>query len=127
MTPERWQQVAELCDSALSLEPARRAAFLEEACAGDALLRQELEALLACDEHSPHFLETPALEAAASALIGQQTGVTGPLFTAGLQVGWLRIAPYLGRGPGPIHGEYRPALWSVPARASLGQPRQASS
>ena len=98
MTPERWQQVAELCDSALSLEPPRRAAFLEEACAGDALLRQELEALLACDEHSPHFLETPALEAAASALIGQETEAAGQRLPDGLQIGPYRIVALLGAG-----------------------------
>jgi len=97
MTPERWQHVAELCDSALSLEPSRRAAFLEEACAGDALLRQELEALLARDEHSPHFLETPALEAAASALIGQEDA-PGPQLPAGLQIGPYRIMTLLGGG-----------------------------
>jgi hypothetical protein len=98
MSPQRWQQVAELCDSALSLEPARRAAFLEKACAGDAPLRQELEALLACDEHSPHFLETPALEAAASALIEQETEPAGPPLPVGSQIGPYRIVAPLGAG-----------------------------
>jgi len=127
MTPERWQQVAGLCDSTLSLEPARRAAFLEEACAGDALLRQELEALLACDEHSPHFLETPALEAAAAALVGQDTEASGPRLAPGSRIGPCRIAACLGRGPGPTNGEHWPAIWSLPSRASAGHPRQALS
>jgi hypothetical protein len=97
MSPERWQQIAEPCDSALSLEPDRRAAFLEQACAGDAVLRQELEALLACDELSPRFLETPALEAAVAALTDQATEAE-ELLPAGSQIGPYRIVALLGAG-----------------------------
>jgi WD40 repeat protein len=42
--------------------PAERAAYLDEACAGDAALRQRVEALLRSHERAGEFLERPALE-----------------------------------------------------------------
>jgi hypothetical protein len=47
--------------------PAERAAFLEEACAGDAALRRRVEALLASQEQAG-FLRTPAVQRAAELL-----------------------------------------------------------
>src|SRR5262249_37431138 len=47
--------------------PAERAAFLDEACAGDAALRRRVEALLASHEHL-EFLKTPAVQRAAEEL-----------------------------------------------------------
>ena len=41
MKPERWQQLDKLFHSALQHEPAERAAFLDEACAGDESLRKK--------------------------------------------------------------------------------------
>ena len=46
--------------AARRLPPDRRAAFLDEACAGDATLRQQVENLLAAGERARGFLETPA-------------------------------------------------------------------
>ncbi len=39
MDPERWQRVEQLCHAALEREESQRAAFLQEACAGDEALR----------------------------------------------------------------------------------------
>jgi hypothetical protein len=48
MTPERWQQVKAILAEAIERDDAlRRAAFVESSCAGDSLLKQEVEALLA--------------------------------------------------------------------------------
>jgi hypothetical protein len=47
MNSERWQELEELYHAALAQEPARRHAFLTEACRGDADLLRELESLLA--------------------------------------------------------------------------------
>jgi non-specific serine/threonine protein kinase/serine/threonine-protein kinase len=48
MTPQRWQQVKAILADAIERNDAlRRAAFVESSCAGDPLLRQEVEALLA--------------------------------------------------------------------------------
>jgi serine/threonine protein kinase/tetratricopeptide (TPR) repeat protein len=48
-TPKRWQEVDRIFAVALEREPSERAAFLDEACAGDELLREEVESLLAND------------------------------------------------------------------------------
>ena len=45
MTPERWQKVDKLLEQALEKAPDRRGSFLDEACAGDEDLRQEIESL----------------------------------------------------------------------------------
>ena len=47
MTPERWQQIERLLHAALTHNSTERAAFLDQACAGDLTLRQEVESLLA--------------------------------------------------------------------------------
>jgi hypothetical protein len=47
MTPLRWQQVKGILADALESEnPDERAAVVERACAGDLLLKQEVDALL---------------------------------------------------------------------------------
>ena len=48
MTPERWQRVKAILAEAIERDNAiQRAAFVESSCAGDPLLRQEVEELLA--------------------------------------------------------------------------------
>jgi eukaryotic-like serine/threonine-protein kinase len=56
MTPERWQRVEQLLQSALKLEENYRADFLKQACAGDEVLRREVESLLAHREHPEDFI-----------------------------------------------------------------------
>jgi serine/threonine protein kinase/formylglycine-generating enzyme required for sulfatase activity/cephalosporin-C deacetylase-like acetyl esterase len=46
MTPERWGQIKRLYDNAQALQPAKRAAFLAEACRDDDELRCQVEKLL---------------------------------------------------------------------------------
>ncbi len=48
-TPQRWKEIDRIFATALERAPAERAAFLDEACAGDELLRREVESLLAND------------------------------------------------------------------------------
>jgi serine/threonine protein kinase len=82
MDPERWQEIEQLCHSALELESNRREAFLKEACAGDEELRREVESLLAQHIEAEDFIEEPALKVAAKgmasdpsqSLLGQQLG-----------------------------------------------------
>ena len=68
MEPERWRQIEQIFHSALEVEESRRAAFLEQACAGGEDLRREVESLLAHHEETGSFIESPALEMAAQAL-----------------------------------------------------------
>ncbi|MEP7336421.1 MAG: protein kinase [Acidobacteriota bacterium] len=65
MTAERWLQVKALFYAASERAAAERAAFLDEACAGDEALRGEVETLLATDEEAGDFLERPVLSGAA--------------------------------------------------------------
>src|SRR5215831_3099619 len=49
MTPTRWQEIDRIFAAALELEPSRRAAFLDQACASDKELLTEVESLLASE------------------------------------------------------------------------------
>ena len=51
MTPEDWQRVKPILDSALQLDSAHRPAFLKQACA-DVALRREIESLIVAHEEA---------------------------------------------------------------------------
>ena len=72
MTPERYQQVKELFQSALEREGSQRKRFLDEACAGDPSLREEVESLLTSHEQAPSFIESSALEIVSKMLPDQR-------------------------------------------------------
>src|SRR3984893_12079522 len=60
VTPERWQRVKELFEAALERAPEERAAFLNQACSDDEVVRRELESLLAAHDEAFSFMNTPA-------------------------------------------------------------------
>jgi eukaryotic-like serine/threonine-protein kinase len=93
MTPERWQQIDKLCQSALELEENRRAAFLEEACAGDEELRREVESMLKFEKPGDRFIEQQALEVAAKMIAHDK-----PESLIGQQLGSYQIVSLLGAG-----------------------------
>src|SRR5437870_2777197 len=68
MNPERWQRVKVLLQSALEREPAERAVFLDEACAGDPSLRRGIESLILSHEQAGDFIEEPAFVVMAESL-----------------------------------------------------------
>ena len=68
MKPERWQQISQLYHAALARDGEERTAFLEDACAGDESLRQEVDSLFAHQRTAEGFLAAPALEPAAQEL-----------------------------------------------------------
>jgi WD40 repeat protein/serine/threonine protein kinase len=72
MTPERYEQVCQICYDALQMETDRRAAFLDRACDGDASLRLEVEAMLANEGRVEDFLSGHALAIAAKLLAEEQ-------------------------------------------------------
>ena len=61
MDEKRWLQLEELLQLALDVEPSRRAAFLEQACGGDATLLSKVEALLQREAEASSFMEVPAV------------------------------------------------------------------
>src|SRR5712692_8446694 len=60
MKPERWGKIESIFHKALEAEESRRAAVLEESCAGDEELRREVESLLAHHAEAGSFIEKPA-------------------------------------------------------------------
>ena len=64
---DRWRQVEDFFHRALERSEPDRAAFLDEACAGDEALRRDVESLLATETRSG-FMERPALEREAREL-----------------------------------------------------------
>jgi eukaryotic-like serine/threonine-protein kinase len=60
MTPERWQEVKNVLCALLDLEPDKRPAYLDRACARDYSLRREVESLLdSSDDIRSSFLQSP--------------------------------------------------------------------
>jgi hypothetical protein len=57
MTPERWRQIEQIYHSTLEREESQRVAFLKEACAGDEVLRREVETPLAHQPQADSFIE----------------------------------------------------------------------
>lgn len=73
MTPARWQQIRRVFDEAAGRGPEERAEYLRDACAGDAGLRAEVEALLAADERTGSFMSAPAYEVGAELIAAADT------------------------------------------------------
>src|SRR3989442_8774204 len=72
MTPERLQQIEDLYHSALELDSAERAAFIDDSCNGDEELRHEVESLLASHEQAGDFIEAPVHELGARLIADNQ-------------------------------------------------------
>src|SRR4029453_4367205 len=73
MTNERWKQIEQIYHQAQQRDGQARRAFLDEACAGDAELRRQVESLLRADDHAESFLDTPAMNLAAQMIADEQS------------------------------------------------------
>jgi serine/threonine protein kinase/Tfp pilus assembly protein PilF len=89
VTPERWQQIKAVLESALDREETERMAFLDSACQGDDELRREVESLVASEPELGDFIETPVFR------LRPEEDV--PL-AAGQRIGAYRVVRELGRG-----------------------------
>ncbi len=102
MEPERWRKIEELFHAALERDESQRPAFLEEACAGDRVLRDEVESLLARHHQGKGFIDQPAFEVAAKALAAEEAGGRGtgevPPGMVGRSVGHYRVLETIGKG-----------------------------
>ena len=92
MTPERWQQVKSIFNSALQYPPQERNSFLSQACSGDAILRSEVESLIASHEKSGEFIDDPAYQAAS--WLADENSELQP----GATVGSYQVLSFLSRG-----------------------------
>ena len=93
MTPERYQLIDQIFQAALDLDPARRPAFLDEACSEDGTLRSEVESLLTSDRGGLSFIEDQALGVAAPLLSRDE-----PELAAGEHIDRYEILSLLGSG-----------------------------
>src|SRR5437870_2270126 len=93
MQPERWQQIDQLFHLALDKAPDKRALFLAEACAGDEVLRNDIEELISSHEQADEFIESPASDLAAELLAKGQSGLK-----YGEKIGPYEIQSVLGLG-----------------------------
>jgi serine/threonine protein kinase/tetratricopeptide (TPR) repeat protein len=67
MLPKRWDEIKDKLDAVLELDPAQRAAYLDEVSAADPELRQELDSLIASHEKADtDFLNILPLQPALS-------------------------------------------------------------
>ncbi|MGH9850033.1 MAG: protein kinase domain-containing protein [Blastocatellia bacterium] len=94
MTPERWQLVQQVFNSALEHAPEDREAFLDEACAGQPSLRVAVESLIAVNEEASGFLETPMLKDLAERVVAGRDANS----MAGRRLGPYQLVRELGRG-----------------------------
>src|SRR5205809_1364221 len=93
MTPERWQQLKQIFQSALERSPAERSAFLNQACADDPALRSEVESLISSHDQAGDSIEAMAAEAATEILGDDQAGSI-----VGKQIGHYQVVSRIGRG-----------------------------
>jgi Tol biopolymer transport system component len=91
MERDRRNQISNLYQAALARPPEERGAFLTEACAGDDLLRREVESLLGYESAAAEFLEISVVELAGTRIqeqvIGRQLGaytILAPLGIGGM-------------------------------------------
>jgi serine/threonine protein kinase/Flp pilus assembly protein TadD len=91
--PARLQTVEEIFHAALDQEPNQVSAFLDTACEGDAVLRREVEALLASDQRAGRFIETSSVGLATKVIQNQQTDSL-----VGRTIGHYKISESIGTG-----------------------------
>src|SRR5262245_13561532 len=108
MELDRWEQIERLYHAALERGPDAREAFLDEACAGDEDLRREVAGLLACDVPNDSFIQSPAIEIAARAMVDEPLIETSSKparsLIAGTRIGAYQLLEPLGRGGmGEVH------------------------
>lgn len=93
MKLERWQQIERIYHAALDREAGQRGSFLAEACAGDDLLRRDVEQLLQANERLGSFLGEPAIEIEAREVAAEKSGSL-----VGQRIGHYQIVARAGAG-----------------------------
>lgn len=92
MTPERWQQVKEIFNSAIAYRTEQRNEFLSRVCSGDESLRSEVESLIEAHEKTGSFIDSPAYDG-----VTMESVVHSPV-TVGQVFGRYRVLSAIGHG-----------------------------
>lgn len=93
MTPQHWQQVKQIFQSALQYPPDRRAAFLDEACASDPMLRDEVDSLISSYDQAGDSIEAMVDDVAAQILSDDRASSL-----IGKDIGPYKIISQIGKG-----------------------------
>ncbi len=94
MKNQRWQQIDELFHAAAERAPHERAAFLNDACAGNDSLRREVESLLAADSAAEEMATANLLAKVAAEMLQAEA----LRLTSGQSLNQYRILSPLGAG-----------------------------
>ncbi len=94
MPADRSERVMDVVDGALALPAGERAAYLDSASAGDAVLRAEVESLLRFEAAAGRFIEQPAVQLDAAHWATAEAAGLAP----GAMLGEHRIIERLGEG-----------------------------
>ncbi|PYL73510.1 MAG: hypothetical protein DMF26_14025 [Verrucomicrobia bacterium] len=93
MTPARFQTIEQIFLAAVEQEPDQVSAFLDKACEGDAVLRHEVEVLLASDQRAGRFIEKSTVGLATKVIQNQQAHSL-----LGQTIGHYKISESIGTG-----------------------------
>src|SRR6266581_4403089 len=93
MTPARFQTIEEIFLAAVEQEPGQVSAFLDTACEGDAVLRREVEKLLASDLRAGRFIERSSVGLATKIIENRQADLL-----VGRTIGHYKISKRIGTG-----------------------------
>jgi serine/threonine protein kinase len=96
MTPERWQMVRGILQSAMELRPEERAVYLDRECGSDPSLRKDVDEYLSIEgKLDPNFLESPA---AAQVELPGRSLASASILAAGTRFGNYELRALLGAG-----------------------------
>jgi eukaryotic-like serine/threonine-protein kinase len=98
MTPERWQQVKQVFQSALERPTAERAAFLAQACLSDPNLKNEVAALLSAYEEAGSEQADGALETVVTGMAAQMFAEQRVAPAVGQRIGHYELIRQIGAG-----------------------------
>jgi len=99
--PQPPRSVRDIFLGALDAAPAERAAFLDEACAGDATLRRQVEALLRVHNEPDSLLDSPRIDLGLPAVAAASSSLTldQPITEAsGTKIGHYKLLERIGEG-----------------------------
>jgi serine/threonine-protein kinase len=92
--PAHWARVKTVFLGALDREESEQAAYIATECAGDELLRRDIEALLRSDQAAGDFCEDPA----PRLIVGEPPPPTPHRLNPGASVGSFLVTAFVGAG-----------------------------
>jgi serine/threonine protein kinase len=97
MTPERWQMVRGILQSAMELHPDERGVFLDRECASDPSLRKDVDEYLSIEgKLDTDFLESPAVQHVELPATASSSGDS--ILAKGTRLGPYEVQALLGSG-----------------------------